>query len=83
MNTMYMSIGLLEYYETHKEYGYWNDMYNKMDNIATQKFFLFFLKDSFWSKSKEEKGEIPKVADSTKELGSKKTQGLFSKAKKD
>jgi hypothetical protein len=78
-----MSIGLLEYYETHKKYGYWNDMYNKMDFIATQKFILFFLKDSFWSKIKEEKVKISKLADSTKELGAKKTQGLFSKAKKD
>jgi hypothetical protein len=80
---MYISIGLLEYYKTHKKYGYWNDMYNKMDFIGTQKFFLFFLKDSFWDKSKEEKGKISKPSESMKELGPKKTQGLFSKAKKD
>jgi hypothetical protein len=82
---MHISIGLLEYYETHKKYGYWNDMYNKMDFIATQKFLLFFLKDSFWSKTKEEKAKISKLGDTMKELGAgKKTTGagLFSKPKK-
>jgi hypothetical protein len=82
---MYISIGLLEYYEIHMKHGYWNDMYNKIDFIATQKFLLFFLKDSFWSKTKEEQAKISKQQDTMKGLGAgKKTPGagLFSKPKK-